>query len=134
MAALIIAAMVFSGIVAESTNVSAGEPQAKPMEHRFRVGKLNNMWKVYDSKNPNNRTIVAKRGDKVIWSALGSSIFLNFPDEKIFGTAEASAAEGKELLLTVSANAKPGKYTYSIFCAKDRKYATGDSPPVIIMQ
>lgn len=134
MAALIAAVMVLSGIITEPIRVSAGEPQTIAVEHRFRVGKLNNIWKVYDSKNSNNRTIVAKRGEKVIWSAMGSDVYLNFPDATIFGASEASAADGKELALTVSANAKPGRYTYSIFCEKEKKYATGDSPPVIIIQ
>lgn len=132
-AALIVAVIVFVGIIA-APDSSAREPQTKAMEHRFRVGKLNNAWKVYDSKNSKNRTIVAKRGDKVIWSAVGSDIFLSFPDAGIFGTTEASAADGKDLTLTVSSKAKPGKYTYSIFCGKEKKYATGDSPPVIIIQ
>ncbi len=132
--AAIAAVMVLCGFLAESSAISAGEPQTSASEHRFRVGKLNNRWKVYDSKNPQNRVIVAKKGDKVVWSATGSGIFINFTDETLFGTDEASAAEGQEVALTVSPNAKPGRYTYSIFCAKEGKFATGDSPPVIIIQ
>ena len=132
--ALIAAVMILGGIIGKPPKVSAGEPQTKAAEHRFRVGKLNNMWKVYDSKDFKNRVITAKRGEKVIWSAMGSDVFLHFPDSTIFGATEASATDGKELALVVSANAKPGKYTYSIFCAKEKTYATGDSPPVIIIQ
>ena len=130
----LIAALTIFGGVAGPTRISAGSPQQKAAEHRFRVGKLSNKWRVYDSKNPQNRVIMAKRGDIVVWSATGSDIFVNFSDAAIFGTDEASTPDGKDLVLTVASNAKPGRYTYSVFCAKEGKFATGDSPPVIIIQ
>jgi len=131
---LIAAFMVLGSVIGQPPSVSAGSPQQKGTEHRFRVGKLNSKWTVHDHKNPQNRIIKAKRGDKVIWSAVGSGIFLNFPDETLFGTDQASAIDGKEIALTVSPNAKAGTYKYSVFCAKDSVFARGDSPPVIIIE
>ena len=132
---VLVASLLFSGMVTEPSRVTAGQPQTKGgKEHRFKIGKLNKKWKVFDSANSNNRVITASAGETVIWSAAGSDAFFQFPDETIFGTADATVADGEELTLTVSANVKPGRYTYSIFCAADNQFATGDSPPVIIIK
>ena len=129
------AAVLVTGFVNEAPDLAAGPQQQRtPAVHRFKVGKLNGKWKVYDQKNSNNRMIVANRGDNVVWSAAGSDAFIQFPDAAIFGLADTSVASGKAITLTVSPNAKPGRYAYSIFCLKDRQYATGDSPPIIIIK
>lgn len=131
----VLAATFFvTGMISDPPAVTAGQVQQKRAVHRFRVGKLNNKWKVYDSGNANNRVITASAGETVVWSATGSDVFFQFPDSSLFDTDEVSVTDGKDLSLTVSANAKPGRYTYSIFCAKEGKFATGDSPPVIIIK
>ena len=122
------ATVLVTGTVTETPTLAAGpQQQTTPAVHRFKIGKLNGKWKVFDEKNSNNRMIIASRGDKVIWSAVGSDAFIQFPDAAIFGLTETSVASGKAITLTVSPNAKPGRYPYSIFCLKDKQYATGDS-------
>jgi len=135
MMVLFAAAVLVTGMVTETPDLAAGpQQQTTPAVHRFRIGKLNGKWKVYDEKNSNTRMIIANRGDKVVWSTIGSEAFIQFPDAAIFGLTETSIASGKAITLTVSPNAKPGRYAYSIFCLKDKQYATGDSPPIIIIK
>ncbi len=131
---LMASCVIFSGVITQPPAFTIGPQQQAPREHRFRIGKLNNLWKVHDPKNPQNRIIRASKGDKVIWAASGSELYFQFPDESVFDSTEATVADGKELALIVSMNAKPGRYTYSGFCAKEKKFATGDSPPTIIIQ
>ncbi|HTP13852.1 MAG TPA: hypothetical protein VMM37_09480 [Bacteroidota bacterium] len=131
---LIAASVIVLGVVTQPQGTATGPQQKGPREHRFRIGKLNNQWKVHDPQNPQNRIIRASQGDRVIWTAAGSELYFQFPDETVFDSAGATIADGKELALTVSKNAKPGRYTYSVFCIKDKKFATGDSPPTIIIQ
>jgi hypothetical protein len=78
--------------------------------------------------------VTTKKGEAVVWMALGSDVFLQFPDTTLFGTDNATITEGKKLRLQVLPTAKSGRYTYSIFCLTDKAYATGDSPPVIIVE
>jgi hypothetical protein len=131
---LIALCVILLGAVTQPPEPASASAQEGRREHRFRIGKLNNQWKVHDSRNNQNRVIRASRGDVVIWSAAGSEIYFEFPDSTVFGSSEATVADGKDLALTVSENAKPGRYTYSIFCIKERKFASGDSPPTIIIQ
>jgi hypothetical protein len=133
---LIASCFILTGVITQPPALTTQPQQQKqaPREHRFRIGKLNNLWKVHDTKDPKNRVIRASKGDKVIWTAAGSELYFQFPDETVFDSTEATVADGKDLALTVSMNAKPGRYTYSVFCGKEKKFATGDSPPTIIIQ
>jgi len=131
---LVVSAAILSGAVLLPKEASSLPPQDGPQQHRFRIAKLNNQWKVHDSKDSRTRVIRAKRGDVVYWTAAGSDLYFQFPDSTLFESSEAAVADGKELALTVSKNAAPGRYTYSVFCMKERKFATGDSPPVIIIR
>ena len=131
---LIASCLIFSGVIGQPPELAGKGRQEATHEHHFRIGKLNNQWKVYDTKDSHNRVIHASQGDKVIWTAAGSELYFQFPDETVFDSTEATVADGHDLTLIVSMDAKPGRYTYSIFCTKEKKFATGDSPPVIIIQ
>jgi hypothetical protein len=125
--------LLFAGLILPHA-LSTAPAQDNAHQHRFRIAKLNGLWKVHDPKDTRTRIIRASAGDDVIWNAGGSDLYFQFPDTTLFGANEATVADGDDLTLTVSAGAKPGRYTYSVFCSKENKFATGDSPPIIIIK
>ncbi len=131
---LIASCVIFLGFSNHLSDPATVPQQQTPTDHRFIIGKLGNSWKVYSSLDSTNRIIQANPGDRVIWTASGSELFFQFPDESIFNSSGATLANGNELTLTVSMNAKAGEYTYSVFCTMDNQFATGDSPPKIIIK
>lgn len=131
---VIVSCALLSGGILLPQESSTAPQQEGAHQHRFRIAKLNNQWKVHDSKDTRNHVIRANRGDEVVWTAGGSDLYFQFPDSTLFDSSEATVADGDDLSLTVSTNAKPGRYTYSVFCSKENKFATGDSPPIIIIK
>ncbi|MEJ2636585.1 MAG: hypothetical protein P8184_14995 [Calditrichia bacterium] len=109
------------------------QPQ-KPKEHKLSILKIKKKWKVARSNDSTQTRVVAQRGDKIVWKAKGSDVFFQFSDDKLFGEYNATLKNGKKLELTVGPEARSGPNVYSVFCLADSSFATGDSPPVIIVE
>jgi hypothetical protein len=129
-----ITALILLAIFAtETRGLFAGEPQKAPKEHPLHIKKMNKEWGVVHSDGT-RKPVTASRGENIVWTAFGSDVFLQFPDSTLFGTYTATITAGKKLTLTVMPAAKAGRYLYSAFCLTDKKFARGDSPPIIIIE
>lgn len=133
MLAAITALILLASVTIDIRGLFAGEPQKAPKEHPLHIKKINSEWRVV-YPDGTRKPVTASKGDSVVWTAFGSDVFLQFPDSNIFGTYTATISAGKTLTLTVKPTADTGSYPYSAFCLKDRKFARGDSPPIIIIQ
>lgn len=93
------------------------------------IQKVGGVWMVRD--NFNNKKPIIYRGQKVIWIAIGTDAYIQFPDSTIFEETGFTAFGRKDqfLRLTVSAEADTGTYVYSVFCLKDSVYGRGGTPP-----
>ena len=131
---LITALIILVGVTTETRSLFAGGPQKAPKEHRVHIKKMKNEWRVVDGQDSTSTLVKASKGDNIVWKALGSDVFLQFGDSTVFGTHNAVIKTGQNLTLTVLPTAAPGRYPYAAFCVKDNEFATGDSPPVIIIQ
>jgi hypothetical protein len=131
---VITALILIGGITTGPHGLFAVEQQNSPKEHPLHIKKMKGHWKVVDATDSTKTLVKAKRGENISWMPLGSDVSFQFPDSTLFGTYSVTAKAGKELSLEVLPEAQPGRYTYSIFCLKDAVFATGDSPPVIIIE
>jgi hypothetical protein len=130
----VMAALILMGAVITASNgLLADQTQKPPKEHPFNIKKMKGHWKVVGADDSTNTIVRAKRGEKVTWKPVGSDVVFQFPDSTLFGTYSVAAKAGKKLSLEVLPEAKSGRYIYSIFCLKDGEFATGNSPPVIII-
>ena len=130
---LVVLLFFLGGFVAPQT-WSTANAQRKPEHHKFSVGKMDKTWRVYEDKNHGNHVIKASVGDTVTWTASGTNLVFQFPEKTLFGTDNATIQDGKSLTLVVQPSAKKGRHIYAVFCTKGGVYASGDSPPVIIIQ
>ena len=130
----VITAIVLAGAVMIASNgLFADQTQKPKKEHPFHIKKMKDQWKVVDADDSTNTVVTAKRGEEVSWKPVGSDVVFQFPDSTLFGAYSVAAKAGKKLTLEVLPEAEPGRYVYSIFCLKDSEFATGNSPPVIII-
>ncbi len=125
--------LVLGAIVGLHELVAVASPSPSA-DHNVHVRKVQNKWKVVQAQDSTKTLVKAKRGDYIVWKAVGSDAFFQFQDSTLFGTDSGIAAAGKTLRLQVSSTADSGRHIYSVFCLKDRAFATGDSPPVIIVE
>jgi hypothetical protein len=132
--AMITVLILLVGVAAETSGLFAGAPQKAPKEHRVHIKKMKNKWRVVDAQDSTSTLVKAGKGDDIVWTALGSDVFLQFGDSTVFGTHNAVIKTGQKLTLTVLPTALPGRYPYAAFCVRDNEFASGDSPPVIIIQ
>ena len=131
---LVCTAFLLTGVAAIPSSTRAVDQTQKPKkDHPFQIKKQKGEWKVVDETDSTNTVIRATKGDMVTWKPIGSDVVFQFPDTTLFGTYGAEAKAGKKVSLEVRPDAKPGRYVYSVFCLKDGKFATGNSPPVIII-
>ena len=129
---VVVTALILMGsIMTETGGLFADAP---PKEHRLHIRTVKNKWKVVDAQDSTKTIVTASKGENIVWTALGSDIYLQFSDSTLFGTHNATIPAGSNLSLTVTPSAKPGRYPYAAFCLRDKQFATGDSPPVIIIQ
>ena len=93
------------------------------------IQKVGGVWIVRD--NLGNKKPIIHKGQKVIWVAIGTDAYIQFPDSTIFEETGFTAFGRKDqfLRLTVSADADTGTYIYSVFCLKDSVYGQGGTPP-----
>lgn len=122
------------------------------MDINLKIKKVNNEWKVVDESYATQ--VKAKTGDKVTWTAEGTDAYFQFIEGKLVakekdkekaskkGEAESLAeiyttnkvAAGESVSFVIRASAAKGKYPYAVFCTADSVFATGDSPPKIIIE
>lgn len=130
---LVVILMILGGFIAPQT-WSTANAQRKPEHKKFSVGKMQKTWRVYENKNHGNHVIKASVGDTITWSAVGTKLVFQFPDTTLFGKDNATVQDGQSLSLVVLKSAKKGRHVYAVFCTKGGVFASGDSPPVIIIQ
>ena len=126
-----------------------------PELHEVKVKLVEGIWKVIYLKDGESAELHACPGDKIVWEAENTDIYIQFYEESLFGSykkmglfkrMEESQAQAKnktmvkislpklKLELQVLPEAKRGRYYYSIFCTGEPAgYAEQDSPPVIII-
>ena len=120
------------GAIAGFHELFAVAPPSPSIVHNLHVMKVQNKWKVLEDSTKTR--VVAKREDYIVWKAKDSDVYFQFPDSTLFKTEIGKATAVKPLRLQVSSTADTGRYPYAAFCMKDSAYATGDSPPVIIVR
>lgn len=103
-------------------------------QHELLVKKVRNEWKVVSSQDETKTQIRAKRGDRISIQAEGSDIYFQFMDSKLFGDYTRVLKKGQQVVLNISRLAKVGSHRYAAFCLEDKVFATGESPPVIIVE
>lgn len=118
-------------------------PYLKPKKHVFFIENVGGVWRVVDSTNHANHKIKAHQKDTIIWKAVGTDAYIQFPDSlldsggpgnNLINGYTAFLKNGKRLKLKVKGNAKNGWYNYAVFCMADSTFARGDSPPKIIIK
>ena len=123
--------MLCFGITFQVT-INTAFAQAK--EHKLKILKVNNKWKVVHEEDITKVKIKAKRGEKIVWTASGSDMYFQFMDEKLFGNYTRTLKDGQKLVLPIGSEAKLGSHPYAVFCLTDKAFATGESPPTIIVE
>ncbi|MGD9898925.1 MAG: hypothetical protein AB7T22_07320 [Calditrichaceae bacterium] len=128
--ALLIIAVLFAVLPESSFMLHAQKPDK---EHHLSIIKMKKGWKVVDAADTTKSTIVVDKGDKIIWTAYGSKVYMQFLDQKLVGKYTHVIDSGEEFRVTVGNLAKKGPNPYAVFCLADLEFATGDSPPKIVV-
>ncbi len=114
-----------------------------PKKHVFFIEKVGNVWMLVDSTNHTKHKVRAHQKDTIIWKAVGSDVYIQFPDSLLDPVGSGNSFKngytaflknGKRLKLKVKEHAKNGWYDYAVFCMADSTFAIGDSPPKIIIK
>lgn len=77
--------------------------------------------------------ITHKLGEKVVWICKDSDFRIWFPPEHDPLDPGPETSDRGKLERTVSKDATPGEYQYSMYFIKDKSLAEGNSPPIIII-
>lgn len=116
-----------------------------PLEKiKYTVKKVENTWLVVNEQNK-PVAIEANRNDDIEWTAEGSDLIFQFPEElKVYFTKEDGSTvgdgyyinieDGKKLKLKIKEDAPTGTYVYAVLVKKDGTFAEGSSPPVMIIK
>ncbi len=104
-----------------------------PKDHQLTIKKISGEWKVVLTQDPTKK-VKAKRKDKITWNVEGTDVFFQFMDEGLFGTFKTHGKKNKKVTLTIKDNTAFGTYGYAVFCLEDSTFATGNSPPEIIIE
>lgn len=111
---------------------------------KYSVKKIDTKWYVVNEQN-RPVPIEAQRNDNIEWTAEGSDMVFQFPQElSVYFTKEdgsyvgegyyIAVSDGDKLKLKVKNDAPLGRYVYSVLVKKDDTYAEGSSPPVLIIR
>lgn len=93
--------------------------------------KVGNVWKAVLTGTTNTFVHVVP-GQKVIFHAEGSDVYIQFDNDQLFGGHYRTIKNGKTLTLGVG-NVAKGIYVYAAFCVGPKVFAQGGSPPKIIV-
>ena len=122
--------LLFSG-VALGQDTPEPTQQEPPKDVDLSIKKIGNVWKVVITGTTETDVHVTE-GQKVIFHAEGSDVYIQFDNDKLFGGHTKTIKNGKQLTLGVGKVAK-GIYTYAAFCSGPGVFAEGGSPPKIIV-
>jgi hypothetical protein len=111
---------------------------------KYSVKKIDAKWYVVNEQN-RPLPIEANRNDNIEWTAEGSDMVFQFPQElSVYFTKEDGSSvgegyyievkDGDKLKLKVKNEAPLGRYVYSVLVKKDDTYAEGSSPPILIIR
>jgi hypothetical protein len=111
---------------------------------KYSVKKIDTKWYVVDEQNK-AIPIEANRNDDIEWTAEGSDMVFQFPQElSVYFTKEDGSTagdgyyievkDGDKLKLKVKNDAPLGRYVYSVLVKKDDTFAEGSSPPILIIR
>lgn len=111
---------------------------------KYSVKKIDTKWYVVNEQN-RPVPIEANRNDNIEWTAEGSDMVFQFPQElSVYFTKEDGSfvgdgyyievSNGDKLKLKVKNDAPLGRYVYSVLVKSDDTYAEGSSPPVLIIK
>jgi hypothetical protein len=128
----LVSTIVLAGCVLLLASDLPGAPPP-PQNHRVAIRKMKNKWRAVHDDDSTKTAVHAKRGEHVSWKSYGTEMYFQFMSDSLFGTYTAVVKHGQSLDLTVLPTAPPGEYKYAVFCLPDKEYATGNSPPVIII-
>ena len=101
--------------------------------HYLSIKKIGKEWKVVDANDNNKTKVKAKKGERISWKAEGTEVYFQFMDDKLFKKYNEKSKSGKPMVLKINGNAEKKTYAYAVFCLEDSSFATGDSPPKIIV-
>jgi len=114
-----------------------------PKAYELAIMKIGNDWKVVDAADHNKTKVKAKKKDTIVWTVIGTDASLQFPAE-LFDPVSVEDTltngytkylqDGKKLKLKVKNSAEAGTYEYAVFCISEGVFATGDSPPKLIIE
>jgi len=103
--------------------------------HELECVLVDDVWRIVDREDPENREIVVSRGDTVVWYAPAErDIYFQFMTEELTGTFTQEVLSGEYLRSTVGEQAEAGEHPYAVFVHEAREYAQGQSPPVMIIR
>jgi hypothetical protein len=132
----IILTAVFTGFLVLSV-------QSQPKKYNLVITKVNGEWKVVDETDYTKTRIRVKKKETIIWTAKDTDAYLQFPD-KLFNAVDPEDSlkngytkflkNGKRLKLKVKDDVLAGTYEYAVFCTADGVFASGDSPPKIVIE
>ena len=115
----------------------------EPKNYDLVIVKVKDEWKVVDASDHSKTGVKVKRKDTIVWVAQGTDAYMQFPD-KLFDAVDPGDSlkngytkflkDGKKLKLRIKDDAPAGTYEYAVFCTADGVFATGDSPPKIIIE
>ncbi len=108
--------------------------QAQPggqKEVHIEITKIGQIWRAILQGYPDSAVHVAAN-QKVIFHAVGTDVYFQFDNDKLFGGHTQYVKSGESLKLSVG-QIKRGEYTYAAFCLTPKKFAEGNSPPKIIV-
>lgn len=100
--------------------------------HELVVKVVDEEWRVVYKNDETKSTIVAKKNDRVSWTAEGSDISFQF-DESLFGGSSFEVEDGDSLMRPLAPGARVGEYIYAVFVRGAGVFAKGESPPRIII-
>lgn len=103
-------------------------------EHNVSFRKSGRKWRPGHKHDPSNIELRTRKGESIVWEADDSDIYFQFHDINLFGAHTMVLKKGEKLVLKVGENAPKGNHVYAAFCLKDREYAEGNSPPIIIVE
>ena len=128
--AIVISAASFPG---ESRKLNGEVLPMAPKDHQLSIKKINDEWKVVLTQD-STKKVKAKRKDKITWNVEGTDVYFQFMDEGLFGKFKESGKKNKKVTLEIKDNAAFGIHKYAVFCLQDSTFATGNSPPEIIIE
>jgi hypothetical protein len=77
--------------------------------------------------------IVSAAGEEIRFVAANSAVTVWLPDNILFGVQQFDVPPGDPRTLTVQ-KVPGGEYPYAVFCKGTRRFAEGNSSPIIIVE